>query len=396
MSQALRTPPAPRVAAEIEQAVAPYRQQPPMLYAEIERLAASIAKSGLFGIKTQDQAIVLMMIASAEGMHPVLAARDYDVIQGRPAKKAEAMLRDFLNSRGSVEWHALSDEIADATFAHPQGGKARITWDMPRAVAAGLAGKDTWKKFPRQMLRSRTVSEGVRTIWPMATGGMYVTEEAQDMPADPFRGHTLEHEPAAPVADPSPPPPPPASTPPASTQTNGNGHEAVSPNNRVWLDNMRKKLATTDRDTVVKIGGLRSVTEALAHASDVVKAELNEMLADAYAACDKAEADAAEAAEAQRWVASDDGEIENDPTLGGVVPDELATPPSQPDKNAAAAADLIAQIKAARDPRAVERVMSGMIATALLDRFDREHPELAASIREAAAARTAELRAGGG
>jgi len=83
----------------------------PLAYADIERLAASIAKSGLFGIKTTDQAVALMMIAHAEGRHPALAARDYDIIQGRPAKKAEAMLRDFLDAGGKVQWHALDDQI---------------------------------------------------------------------------------------------------------------------------------------------------------------------------------------------------------------------------------------------------------------------------------------------
>jgi hypothetical protein len=165
----------------------------PLGYADIERLAASIAQSGLFGIKTKDQAIALMMIAHAEGRHPALAARDYDVIQGRPAKKAEAMLRDFLEAGGKTQWHALSDEIADATFSHPSGGSVRIMWNMERAAKAGLGGKDNWKKFPRQMLRSRTVSEGVRTVWPMATSGMHVPEETVD-----FTGTTLDAEPEAP------------------------------------------------------------------------------------------------------------------------------------------------------------------------------------------------------
>lgn len=160
-----------------------------LAYADLERLATSIAASGLFGIKTKDQAIALMMIAHAEGRHPALAARDYDIIQGRPSKKAEAMLRDFLEGGGKVQWHALSDEIADATFSHPAGGTARIAWDTARANKAGIGGKDNWKKFPRQMLRSRTVSEGVRTVWPLATSGMYVPEEAADIPA---AGPTIE------------------------------------------------------------------------------------------------------------------------------------------------------------------------------------------------------------
>ena len=37
------------------------------------------------------------------------------------------------------------------------------------------------KKFPRQMLRSRVVSEGIRTVCPMATSGMYVPEEVSDI-----------------------------------------------------------------------------------------------------------------------------------------------------------------------------------------------------------------------
>src|SRR5215471_9188239 len=145
---------------------------------EVVRLGTFIAKSGLFGIRTPEQAIALMMIASAEGRHPALAARDYDIIQGRPTKKAEAMLRDFLDAGGRVQWHSLSDEIADATFSHPQVSAVRITWDMARVQKAGLRGKDMYARFPRQMLRSRCVSEGVRTIWPSATGGMYVPEEA--------------------------------------------------------------------------------------------------------------------------------------------------------------------------------------------------------------------------
>lgn len=148
---------------------------------DIQTMAKAVASSGLFGVKTAEQALALMLIAQAEGRHPALAARDYDIIQGKPAKKTEAMLRDFLEQQGKVEWHQLDDTIADATFSHPSGGTVRIAWDMKRAKQAGLGGKDMWSKYPRQMLRSRTVSEGIRTVCPMATSGMYVPEELRDI-----------------------------------------------------------------------------------------------------------------------------------------------------------------------------------------------------------------------
>lgn len=149
--------------------------------AEIERMALAFSKSGLFGTKTPDQAMALLLLAQAEGQHPALAMRDFDVIQGKPAKKAEAMLRSFIAAGGSVEWHQLDDTVADATFSHPQGGKARIAWDMERAKKAGLTGKDNWQKYGRAMLRSRTVSEGCRTVYPAATSGLYVPEEVRDI-----------------------------------------------------------------------------------------------------------------------------------------------------------------------------------------------------------------------
>jgi hypothetical protein len=165
-------------------AIALRPEQPaPATLADIERMAFSVAKSGLFpGMKTQEQAMALMLLAHAEGMHPAIAARDYDVINGRPAKKAEAMMRDFMRSGGSIEWHELSDTVAEATFSHPQGGKLRLRWDMERAGKAGLGGKPMWKQWPRQMLRARLVSEGVRTVFPLATSGMYAPEEVQDIP----------------------------------------------------------------------------------------------------------------------------------------------------------------------------------------------------------------------
>lgn len=151
-------------------------------YQDMRQMAEAMAKSKLFGMKTPDEVIALMLVAQANGQHPAAAARDYDIISGRPSKKAEAMLRDFIAAGGSVQWHRLDNECAEATFSHQQGGTVRIDWDMRRAREAGLGGKDMYRKFPRQMLRSRCISEGVRTVYPVATGGMYAPEEVEAMP----------------------------------------------------------------------------------------------------------------------------------------------------------------------------------------------------------------------
>lgn len=157
--------------------------QPSYPVSDLERMARAFAASKLFGVQNPEQALALCLVAQAEGRHPASAAQDYHIIQGRPAKKADAMLRDFLSAGGKVEWHTLTDEQADATFSHPAGGSARIDWTFKRATTAGISNP-MWKKYPRQMLRSRVVSEGVRTVCPGATSGMYVPEEVQDIVHD--------------------------------------------------------------------------------------------------------------------------------------------------------------------------------------------------------------------
>jgi hypothetical protein len=147
---------------------------------DIERMAAAVAKSGLFGIKTAEQGVALMLIAQAEGLHPAIAARDYHVIQGRPALKADAMLARFQTAGGRVNWVSYTDDEVTGKFSHPQGGEVSISWTIGMARNAGLAGKDNWKNFPRAMLRARCISEGIRTVFPGCVVGTYSPEEIQD------------------------------------------------------------------------------------------------------------------------------------------------------------------------------------------------------------------------
>lgn len=177
----------------------------PVSMSEMQQLANAVAKSGMFGIKTADQALVLMAISQAEGMHPAIAARDYHVIQGKPALKADAMLARFQTSGGRVEWTSMTDEKVSAIFSHPQGGSVEIDWDMKRAKSADLGGKEMWKKYPRQMLRARVISEGIRIVYPGVVAGMYTPEEVQDFDTKemkPTKGEVIDQPRPNPVAPP--------------------------------------------------------------------------------------------------------------------------------------------------------------------------------------------------
>ena len=178
-------------------------------FQDMQCMAQAIAKSGLFGMKTPEQALALMLVAQAEGQHPATITQDYDIIQGRAARKTHSVLARFQQMGGTVEWHELSDKVADATFSHKAGGKLRIQWTYEQAKQAGLTGKDNWKNYPRAMLRARCIAEGIRAVYPAALGGMMVSEEAQDLPPepkqiDPATGEIRQAQPARPALEPYP------------------------------------------------------------------------------------------------------------------------------------------------------------------------------------------------
>jgi hypothetical protein len=160
--------------------IEPRQMVPNYAMADLERMAIAFARSGLFGAKTPDQALALCLIAQAEGKHPAIASKSYHIINGSPAKKADAMLGDFQAMGGKVDWHEYTDASVSATFSHPEGGSVRVDWDDARVAKAGLSGNPNHKKYPRAMKRARCISEGVRTVYPGATSGMYAPEEIQD------------------------------------------------------------------------------------------------------------------------------------------------------------------------------------------------------------------------
>ena len=150
-------------------------------YSEMEQMATAIAASGLFGMKDKNSVLALMAVAQAEGLHPATAARDFHIIQGRPALKADAMLARFQNAGGKVEWKEYTDDRVTGVFSHPNGGNLAVTWTIEQATKIGLVKPGSgWQKFPRAMLRSRCISEGIRSVFPGSVTGFYSPDEVEN------------------------------------------------------------------------------------------------------------------------------------------------------------------------------------------------------------------------
>lgn len=150
---------------------------------QIGMMAKAVSDSGLFGLKSESAAFALMCIAQADGIPPIKAAVQYHIIDGKPALKSEAMLARFQASGGKIRWKERTPQRCTLWLSHPQAGEIEVTWDIERAKAAGLAGRNTWKAYPAQMMSARCISEGIRALYPACVGGFYTPEEVRDFDA---------------------------------------------------------------------------------------------------------------------------------------------------------------------------------------------------------------------
>ena len=157
-------------------------------FSDMERMAQAIAKSGLFGIKTPDAALALGLVAVSENRPFASIATDYDIVQGRPALRAQAALSRFQNAGGKIQWITRNDQECTVEGSHPSGGTLRVTWTIERAAAAGLTGKQSWRQYPCALLSARCVAELVRAILPSCLSGQYLVEEVSDFGSAPTAG----------------------------------------------------------------------------------------------------------------------------------------------------------------------------------------------------------------
>jgi len=130
-------------------------------------------------------AFFVIMYGRELGISAMTALKTIFVIDGKPSCSGQAMLA--LLRRAGVEVEipnpgALIDE-ATVRIRRPGGQFREYTYTKDMAVAAGLWDKGTWKKYWRQMLIWRALSDAARYEAPDVIGGLYTIEEiAPDTP----------------------------------------------------------------------------------------------------------------------------------------------------------------------------------------------------------------------
>jgi hypothetical protein len=114
---------------------------------------------------------------------PMTSLARIAVINGTPTLYAEAQRALILHAGHDLWIDELT--VSRCTVAGRRKDSdqiSRVTWTMDDARRAGLAGKQPWRTYPRQMLLARASAELARAVFPDAIGGLAATEELEDSP----------------------------------------------------------------------------------------------------------------------------------------------------------------------------------------------------------------------
>lgn len=149
---------------------------------EMQLMAKVMAQSRMLpGWDSPEKILTLMLLSRDEGTNVTSCVLRYDNIGGRISKRASAMLDDFIKYGGKIRWSETSEKRAAAIFVDTNGVEhPEIEYTFNEAAKAGLVGKDNWKKYPADMLRSRLIARAMRMVCPQATGLYSATEELMD------------------------------------------------------------------------------------------------------------------------------------------------------------------------------------------------------------------------
>lgn len=125
-----------------------------------------------------DDIFATVLHGAEMGLSASIALNNIYMIEGTPTFAARFVLGLMLR-RGFVQFRERTDERVVVYGRRPNGTHLQVTWTLADARRAGLADKQNWKKFPRQMLTARAVTELGRTLFAddMVLGEAYTPEE---------------------------------------------------------------------------------------------------------------------------------------------------------------------------------------------------------------------------
>lgn len=148
------------------------------------KFCASSLNTGLLPstIKSPQQALLILLKGQEIGLQPMEALCGIDIIQGKATLQATTMSALLLRGGVAIETIKLDKGGCKLRMTRTVGGRVvtiEPEFTMEDAEDAGIASKDNWLKWKKDMLYARCLSRGGRRIGADILAGAYVEGEVE-------------------------------------------------------------------------------------------------------------------------------------------------------------------------------------------------------------------------
>jgi len=154
-------------------------------------------KSGMLpaGLKTWQAVAVTIQHGMDLGIPMSTAIQQIYVINGKPTCSAALMASLIYRDHGDGALRLIESTDQTCTYAYKRrswSDYAQYTYTMEDAKRAKLDGKDTWKQFPKSMLRARCMADIAHANFQDTIGGLYLRDEIEAAPQPSSNGSGSE------------------------------------------------------------------------------------------------------------------------------------------------------------------------------------------------------------
>jgi hypothetical protein len=167
------------------------------------KLCASLAKTGICGIKSPEDALVRIMTGRALGLPAMVAMQQVYEVEGRPSISAKLKVALAMRHPECEYFDLVESTPRKATYKAKRRGRAEqmFSFTIEEAEGASLLGrgkdadaqkKNNWNRYPGAMLRARASSGLADILFPDATMGMPAREEVDDLEPGELRGEVVD------------------------------------------------------------------------------------------------------------------------------------------------------------------------------------------------------------
>lgn len=187
----------------------------PRTFAEVMTMCQALASASIAPKHLRGNPVEMAMVVMTGlevGLPPMASLRLYTTWDGVPRLMAEGVRAIILMRSTTIEYFEMATcSDVEATWIGKRRGRPEksVTWTIERAKRAGLLSKDTWQKYPQDLLNARASMQLGRIIAPDVVAGMVALEEARD--GDFVDAQSVEGKPV--FVAPPPPQGPPAGVP---------------------------------------------------------------------------------------------------------------------------------------------------------------------------------------